>query len=297
MSERGVFAVDRGVFGHSRFADEPFTEREAWIWMIGQAAFRAHSRRVGRVRVSLKRGQFAHSTRYMADQWKWSEASVRRFIAMLKEAFGADDAMIDANNDAGVTLITIRNYGRYQRVSIPDNAANDAQSDADMTQTRRKEEDTKGTKSDDDEGRNSLVSDDAFALTAKIGEACGFKDAIDWPTGWGTAAPMRVQTWLSNGWRADQILPACKDTMSRKRDGPPGRIEYFEKPIAQFIARQAAPLPKVEIPQQETIHATHRSGNSGGNGLSRVIQQLRAGAEDDRGEEASRAPPRLLSHG
>ena len=38
MSERGVFALDRGIFDHLAFADEAFTEREAWAWLIAEAA-------------------------------------------------------------------------------------------------------------------------------------------------------------------------------------------------------------------------------------------------------------------
>lgn len=141
MSERGVFAVDRGWFDHPTFKPEPFTEREAWIWLIAEAAFRAHRRRVGSVTVTLTRGQLAHSLRFMADKWRWKEPRVRRFLARLKE-----DAMIDAASDAGVTVITICNYSKYQRVSLPIDAASDAGSDAPATQLRRKEEDTKDTK-------------------------------------------------------------------------------------------------------------------------------------------------------
>jgi hypothetical protein len=39
MSERGVFAMDQGIFEHPTFAPEPFTEREAWMWLIAEAAF------------------------------------------------------------------------------------------------------------------------------------------------------------------------------------------------------------------------------------------------------------------
>src|SRR5829696_3821616 len=36
MSGRGVFAVDRGIWSESDFADEPFTEREAFMWWARQ---------------------------------------------------------------------------------------------------------------------------------------------------------------------------------------------------------------------------------------------------------------------
>ncbi len=33
MSSKGVFGVDRDVFDNPVFKKEPFTEREAWIWL------------------------------------------------------------------------------------------------------------------------------------------------------------------------------------------------------------------------------------------------------------------------
>jgi hypothetical protein len=58
-----------------------------------------------------------------------------------------DDAQIDTQTDAGVTVITIRKYDRYQRVSLPIDARSDAAIDrptgAAATHERRKEEDTK----------------------------------------------------------------------------------------------------------------------------------------------------------
>jgi hypothetical protein len=133
VSERGVFAVDRGIWDHPSFANEPLTEREAWIWLIGAAAFKPHRRRVGSVAVELNPGQLAASTRFMADKWGWSEPRVRRFLKRLKT-----DAMIDAATDAGVTVVTICNYRKYQKVSLPSDATCDAESGAAATQDRRK---------------------------------------------------------------------------------------------------------------------------------------------------------------
>src|SRR5262245_47884423 len=44
MTERGTFVLDRGWFDHPAFKDEPYTEREAWAWMISNAAYLPHSR-------------------------------------------------------------------------------------------------------------------------------------------------------------------------------------------------------------------------------------------------------------
>ncbi|MCC8956146.1 hypothetical protein H8B02_22755 [Bradyrhizobium sp. Pear77] len=136
MSERGVFAIDRGIWDHPTFANEPLTEREAWIWLIGEASFKARTRRIGSAVIELKRGQLAASLRFMAEKWGWTDSRVRRFLERLKI-----DSMIGTATDAGVTVVTVSNYNKYQRVSLPSDAARDAQSDAAATQERRKVED------------------------------------------------------------------------------------------------------------------------------------------------------------
>ncbi|MBX3583672.1 MAG: hypothetical protein KF810_17435 [Rhizobiaceae bacterium] len=130
----GVFAVARDIFEHDFFAQEAFTEREAWIWMIREAAWKPRKIRVGRKRCSIGRGQFATSLRFMAAKWQWPEARVRRFLKRLKI-----DAMIDAVSDALATQITICNYDDYQIVGLPSDAPSDAANDALATQTRKRE--------------------------------------------------------------------------------------------------------------------------------------------------------------
>lgn len=150
MSERGVFAVDRGIWDHPGFADEPFTEREAWQWLIGDAAFKERIKRVGSVVVTLQRGQCANSTRFLQERWKWgSETRVRRFLERRKIA-----AEIVVDTDAGVTVVTICNYNKYQRVSLPSVADIDAPGVAAASQQRRKIEDTE-TKETDSEAKAS----------------------------------------------------------------------------------------------------------------------------------------------
>lgn len=137
MSERGVFAVDRGIWADPDFADEAFSEREAFIWLVGQAAWKATRARVGSAVIELERGQCAFSTRFMAAAWKWSEARVRRFLSRL-----TDRKTVCTKTDARATQITICNYDRFQRVSLP--------SDAPATHQRRKEEDREYTEDRED---------------------------------------------------------------------------------------------------------------------------------------------------
>lgn len=135
MSGRGVFAVDRGIWDHPIFRRQPFSEREAFIWLVSAAAYKPRRVRVGSAVIELDRGQLAHSLRHLAGLWMWPEPNVRRFLKRLKS-----DAMIDADSDAGATRVTICNYDRYQRVALPGDADSDAVSDAEPTQQRRKRE-------------------------------------------------------------------------------------------------------------------------------------------------------------
>jgi hypothetical protein len=150
VSERGVFAVDRGVFDHPKLCDgKPLTKLEAWLWLLSSAAWKPISRRISGRNIELRRGQLVASTRFLADRWQWTEPRVRRFLVLLKTDAG-DDAQIDTQTDAGITVITIRKYDRYQRVSLPidarADAATDAAAGAEATHARRKEEDIKDIK-------------------------------------------------------------------------------------------------------------------------------------------------------
>lgn len=144
MSERGVYAVDRGLFDHPDFANEPFTEREAWSWLIGSCAWEPKRVRVGNSVVDIDRGQCAFSLRFMATRWQWSEPRVRRFLNRAKT-----DARAIVDATQGTTRITICNYDKYQFGRRSDVLSNDAQTDAAPTQHRRKEEELKELKKEE----------------------------------------------------------------------------------------------------------------------------------------------------
>lgn len=105
----GYVKISRGIFEDAAFKDEPFTEREAFLWLITEASFSDREYRVGTNVVNLKRGQLAASTRFIARAWKWTDSRVRRFFDRLKNR-----RMIDAATDAGVTVITLCKYNEYQ---------------------------------------------------------------------------------------------------------------------------------------------------------------------------------------
>lgn len=114
MSERGVFAVDRGIFTDPDFANEPFTEREAFMWLVSEAAWKAHAGRAYSGRVELKRGELCHSVRFMAEAWQWSKSRVDRFMKRLIKS-----KIISCENRDTSQVYFVCNYSKFQRAGLP----------------------------------------------------------------------------------------------------------------------------------------------------------------------------------
>jgi len=124
----GFYLMHRGWQENPLFGREPFSRRDAWVWMIEQAAYAERAVNIAGKTVAIHRGQFSSSLRFMARAWGWDEARVRRFLSRAQK-----EKMIDAGTDAGQTVITICNYDEYQ---IPVGLI-DAGPDAPATQQRR----------------------------------------------------------------------------------------------------------------------------------------------------------------
>ncbi len=115
MSERGVFAVSRGVFDHPLFASRtPYSKLEAWIWLVSEAGWKPRKVLIcGRI-TTLERGQLTHSIRFLAKKWGWAKSTVNRFLEQLKT-----ETMIGTTSGTGQIVITICNYDEYQKVALP----------------------------------------------------------------------------------------------------------------------------------------------------------------------------------
>ena len=62
----GTFNVSRTIWTHPAFADEPFSEREAFMWMIGEG------------------GSVATTIRGLATRWQWSLRRVAQFLRKME---------------------------------------------------------------------------------------------------------------------------------------------------------------------------------------------------------------------
>jgi hypothetical protein len=131
----------------------------------------------------------------------------------------------------------------------------------------------KSKKEDDDDAgaRPPLISAEANKLADECAKIAGHDLSFIPPSWYGSA--YRAQTWLNEGWPEEIILLSVREQSARKRDGPPSKIDYFEKGIAAAIARANAPLPVAtitEIPRNR--HAADQS-KSGYAAIDRVFDR------------------------
>lgn len=105
----GHYRMARGWQDHEVFGNDPYSRRDAWVWIIEHAAWADHTIIVGGKRLTLRRGQLCHAYRHLADTWKWSVAAVQRYVARLQA-----NTMIECSADTGRLVITVCNYEIYQ---------------------------------------------------------------------------------------------------------------------------------------------------------------------------------------
>jgi hypothetical protein len=146
-----------------------------------------------------------------------------------------------------------------------------------------------------------LIGPEALALAEQLLKLSGH-DPSFWPPAW-CGAPMRVQTWLSQGWRPEIIVSSVKSVMAKRQGKQVSSVQFFENAIAEEHARQAAPLPTVEVREAQTlVVTTHGKPKSAViQAADNLVQRIAAfddpgGSDGLRGDQGE-ASPRLLSHG
>jgi hypothetical protein len=204
----GWYRMHRGWMDHPVFGGEEFSRRDAFQWLIQEAAFKPTRVHVPGGSLELQRGQLGYSLRYLARAWKWSEPRVRRFLKATQEA-----KIIDASTDAGQTVITICNYDKYQLTQ----EVTDAASDADVTQLRSVSDAKKkeGKEKKEEEGARGRASD---------GKAYGFEGTVvrltaahldRWRQTYHGIPDMIAELTSIDAWFAGQDEAAKKDWFQR----------------------------------------------------------------------------------
>lgn len=138
----GFVALHREAFDHPLLrSGDRF---RAWFWMVSKACWRPTKFDVAGKVILLERGQFCTSRAQLAEAWGWSPSAVERFLTRLET-----EQMIGRATGQGRSVVTIRNYDKYQDVESETGQASEQptgqRSDSDRT---TKEQGNKGTRVD-----------------------------------------------------------------------------------------------------------------------------------------------------
>lgn len=223
----GFIKLHRGWRDCEVFKDEPCSQREAWVWLLENAAWKPCQRRdAQKVLVQVNRGQYHTSIRTLATAWQWSRGRVERFLNDLKTSH-----MISHETGHGGLLITICNYEEYQGGGPSEGPRSEPSSGPSAGQgqghTRRKD------KKLEEEKKDICASGDAPAFTVddfveswnEVAAACGlakirkltdarrrafsvrrreYPDIADWQSAFRC---LQSNKWMhgdnKTGWRAD----------------------------------------------------------------------------------------------
>ena len=126
------FAVSRDTFDHPIIGihGRPFTEFEAWLWLLASASYETKKALNKGTVIVLDPGDLMAAHGYLATRWVWSVDKVRWFLKRLQV-----EAMITractkstTRNTNQIQIITICNYSRYQGAKVgkhqPEHQAN-----------------------------------------------------------------------------------------------------------------------------------------------------------------------------
>lgn len=109
------------MFSHEFFDDEPMSEREAWVWMLVNARWKAGRHKVGREMYDVPRGTFMVTLREMQSKFMWrSDTKVRNFLKRLEKEGMIERTTVGSRN-APKTHVTICNYDIYQAIERTEN--------------------------------------------------------------------------------------------------------------------------------------------------------------------------------
>jgi DNA-binding transcriptional regulator YhcF (GntR family) len=246
LAMSGTFNVSREIWDHEMFRGGVFTEREAFLWLISEAAWKPRAKRFRNGSVSLDRGQLCASVRFMADAWGWSKSRVSRFLDMLKKR-----DMIGAQSGTGILVVTICNYAKYQHTQRKPGTL--AGHEPGHSRDTRGTNENKGIREEEEGGGGSAGARDDIPfspdepndpdLLDRVIEAAQIDIQRDRsPQRWFGSEPRHtIEQWQGLGLSDDEIIETVSEVMASKLDGPPAKLSYFNTAMQRRAGRKARP--------------------------------------------------------
>lgn len=105
----GWIKLHRQVTENEFWHSERFTKAQAWIDLLLLATHKQRTVMIKGSEIRLKAGELCYSQKSLADRWRWNVKSVSIYLSMLSRR-----EMLETKTDNKTTVITIRNWARYQ---------------------------------------------------------------------------------------------------------------------------------------------------------------------------------------
>ena len=231
----GTFSVSRKVWDHYLFKAHSLSRREAFLWMVSEAAFKPRRAPVRLHSVELKRGQFTHSIRFMSDKFGWKKGVTERFLDVLKT-----EKMIETHLEGGQLVITICNYDTYQmspEYQKPKKGTQFGTETGHKQDTNRTKKNKANKVNKEEEEAAAPKSDlDLELFESQLREAA--RAAID-ATAPGLAIMSTPCKWIDQGADlARDILPTLKTISARPRKTPVRDWNYFSPAVFEAMEQR-----------------------------------------------------------
>ncbi len=237
MKDQGWFLVHRKLQDHWVWKDkDSFDKRSAWIDLILMAYHSEQKVLSNGTFLTVKRGQFPTSVRFLAERWKWSKDRVYRFLKLLEE-----DGMIVKQSDTERTLLTIVNYDFYQdKQDSNKSVVKDTYKDADKDNVRT-------TSSQGSSHEQIIINNSEECLNEKRKEMMSER-SFDFEKGWNITAdayPKKRKILDAKPLWIDEVLKAPV--------GEEGQVAMlFYKAIKLFLTDLEAKYSKPEDRENHT---------------------------------------------
>ena len=96
--------LSRDILEDEMYFSERFTRMQAFIDLCFLANFKERSFYKRGIKVDIKTGQLAKSEEELAERWRWSRNTVRKFLSELQKS-----GRIEQQKSRLITVITIKN--------------------------------------------------------------------------------------------------------------------------------------------------------------------------------------------
>ena len=156
----GWIKLHRKILECNSLRREPYTQMQAWIWLILMANHKDKTIYVNEQPKVIKAGQRYTSIENLAKEWQWSRNKVKRFLSVLES-----ERMIDTERTNAGTTITIINYRVYQLGELADELTYEPTSEPTYEPTS--EPQTRMNKNEKNEKEKSIVHSDELDKSFK----------------------------------------------------------------------------------------------------------------------------------